>query len=108
VAKAWLDVGVRPSGAHWRVANAEAEVPALVARLRTLDPQLVVLEATGGYERAAVASLAAAGRPVVVINPRQVRDAGQGDGTLGEDRYARRPGAGALRRSGPPRAASPE
>ncbi len=38
VAKAWLDVGVRPSGAHWRVANAEAELPALVERLRTLRP----------------------------------------------------------------------
>ena len=38
VAKAWLDVGVRPSGAHWRVANAEAELPALVARLRTRPP----------------------------------------------------------------------
>jgi transposase len=86
VAKAWLDVGVRPSGAQWRVANTEAELPALVARLRTRAPQLVVLEATGGYERSAVAALATAGLPVVVINPRQVRDAGQGDGTLGEDR----------------------
>jgi len=82
VAKAWLDVGVRPSGAHWRVANAEAELPALVARLRTLAPQLVVLEATGGYERAVVAALGAAGLPVVVLNPRQVRDFAKATGRL--------------------------
>jgi transposase len=77
--------GVRPSGAHWRVANAEAELPALVERLRLLAPQLVVLEATGGYQRAVVAALGAAGLPVVVVNPRQVRDAGQGDRAVGED-----------------------
>ena len=82
VAKAWLDVAVRPSGAQWRVANTEAELPALVARLRTLAPQLVVLEATGGYERNAVAALAAAGLPVVVVNPRQVRDFAKATGRL--------------------------
>src|SRR5258708_32038948 len=82
VAKAWLDVAVRPSGAQWRVANAQSELPALVARLGTLDPHLVVLEATGGYERAAVASLAAAGLPVVVLNPRQVRDFAKATGRL--------------------------
>jgi transposase len=82
VAKAWLDVAVRPSGAHWRVANTEAELPALVEQLRTLAPQLVVLEATGGYERNAVAALATAGLPVVVINPRQVRDFAKATGRL--------------------------
>ncbi len=82
VAKAWRDVAVRPSGAQWRVANAEAELPALVARLRTLDRRPVVLEATGGYERAAVASLAAAGLPVVGLNPRQVRDFAKATGRL--------------------------
>jgi transposase len=101
VAKAGLDVGVRPSGAQWRIANTEAELPALVGRLRTLAPRLVVLEATGGYARSAVAALAAAGLPVVVINPRQVRDACQGEGTRGQDRYPRRAGAGPLRRSRP-------
>ena len=57
-------------------------MPALVARLRTLDRQPVVLEATGGYERAAVASLAAAGLPVVGLNPRQVRDFAKATGRL--------------------------
>jgi len=46
----------------------------LVARLRTLEVERVVLEATGSYERLVVAELAAAGLPVVVVNPRQVRD----------------------------------
>ena len=55
VAKGWLDIAVRPGGAHWRVANVDAELPALVERLRRLRPELVLLEATGGYERAVVA-----------------------------------------------------
>jgi transposase len=82
VAKAWLDLAVRPSGAQWRVANTAADLPALVARVRTLAPQLVVLEASGGYERNAVAALATAGLPVVVINPRQVRDFAKATGRL--------------------------
>jgi len=82
VAKAWLDVGVRPSGAQWRAANAEAELPTLVEHLGRLAPQVIVLEATGGYERAIVAALAAAGLPVAVVNPRQVRHFAQATGKL--------------------------
>jgi len=82
VAKAWLDVAVRPSGAQWRAANGEAEVPTLVEQVRAVQPQLVVLEATGGYERAVVAALAAAGLPVVVVNPRQVRHFAKATGKL--------------------------
>src|SRR5262249_43643429 len=82
VAKAWLDVAVRPSGARWRVANAEAELPALVACLRSLLPAAVVLEATGGYERAVVAALALAELPVIVVNPRQVRAFARATGRL--------------------------
>jgi transposase len=82
VAKAWRDVAVRPSGAQWRAANVEAALPTLVEQVRAVQPQLVVLEATGGYERAAVAALAAAGLPVVVVNPRQVRHFAQATGRL--------------------------
>jgi transposase len=82
VAKAWLDIAVRPSGAQWRIANREADLPALAEQVRALAPQLVVLEATGGYERAAVAALAAARLPVVVVNPRQVRDFAKATGRL--------------------------
>lgn len=82
VAKAWLDVAVRPHGTQWRVANAEADLPALVEQVRAVGPQLVVLEATGGYERALVAALATARLPVVVVNPRQVRDFAKATGRL--------------------------
>ena len=52
------------------------------ARLRQLAPALVVFEATGGYERAAVAAVAATQLPVVVVNPRQVRDFARATGQL--------------------------
>jgi transposase len=82
VAKAWLDIAVRPTGAQWRLANSEADLPALAEQVCALAPQLVVLEATGGYERAVVAVLAAARLPVVVVNPRQVRDFAKATGRL--------------------------
>ena len=82
VAKERLDVVIRPSGEGWSEANAEAGIAALVARLRLLGPALIVCEATGGFERAAIAALAAAGLPVVVANPRQVRDFARATGQL--------------------------
>jgi transposase len=82
VAKAQLDVAVRPTGDQWPVANDEAGVAALAARLVALGPALVVLEATGGLERLAAAALAAAGLPVAVVNPRQVRDFAKAVGQL--------------------------
>src|SRR5207244_5410108 len=82
VAKDRLDVAVRPSGETWSEANDEAGITALVARLRPLGPALVVCEATGGFERAAIAMLAAAGLPVVVANPRQIRDFARATGQL--------------------------
>lgn len=82
VAKATLDVAVRPTGATWQLANEAAALPALVTHLRGLPPALVLLEATGGYEHLVVAALAAAGLPVVVANPRQVRDFGRAMGQL--------------------------
>lgn len=82
VAKERLDVVVRPGGEGWSDANDEAGIAALVARLRPLGPALIVCEATGGFERAAIAALAAAGLPVVVANPRQVRDFARATGQL--------------------------
>jgi transposase len=55
---------------------------ALVNRLEALQPTLIVLEATGGLERAATAALATAGLPVVVVNPRQARDFARATGQL--------------------------
>src|SRR6184192_1051594 len=82
VAKDRLDVAVRPSGEVWSEANDETGITTLVGRLRPLRPALIVCEATGGFERAAIAALAAAGFPVVVANPRQVRDFARATGQL--------------------------
>ena len=82
VSKATLDLAVRPTGETWQVPNDDPAWPELVARVRALAPTRIVLEATGGYEHAVVAALAAAGLPVVVANPRQVRDFGRACGQL--------------------------
>jgi transposase len=60
----------------------DAEIAALVTRLQELAPQLIVLEATGGYRQAVVAALAAGGLPVVVVHPRQARDFAKATGQL--------------------------
>lgn len=82
VAKAELVIAQRPGAAPWVVPNEERGVSALVTQLQALGPTVVVLEATGGYEHALVAALAAAGLPVVVVNPRQVRDFARATGQL--------------------------
>jgi len=83
VAKRQLDVVERPSGEHWATGNDAAGVATLVERLRATGPiGLIVLEATGGYEIPVVAALTAAGLPVVVVNPRQVRDFARAIGKL--------------------------
>jgi transposase len=82
VAKAQLDIAVRPTGDRWTVPNDEAGIASLVAQLQAVPPTLIVLEATGGYQRAVVAALAAAGLPVVVTNPRQTRDFAKATGQL--------------------------
>ena len=82
VAKAHLDVAVRPSGGAGRFSNDEGGLTALVAYLQPFAPTLVILEATGGYEADAAAALALAAIPVVIINPRQVRDFARAIGRL--------------------------
>lgn len=82
VAEATLDVQVRPSEDRWTVANDDAGIRTLVEQLRAVAPTQVVLEATGGYELAVVSALAAAALPVVVVNPRQVRDFAKATGRL--------------------------
>jgi transposase len=82
VAKATLDVALRPSAQTWQVIYDEAHIEALVAQLISLSPTLIVVEATGGLERLLVAALAAVGLPVVVINPRLARDFAKATGRL--------------------------
>ncbi len=73
VSKDRLDVAVRPTGESFVFRRAGAGIEDLVARLRALSPKLVAIEATGGFEAVVAAGLAAAGLPVVVVNPAQVR-----------------------------------
>ena len=82
VAKLRLDVHLRPSGERFTIDHGEEEVAALVGRLAALAPALVVLEATGGMEVRLAAALAAAGLPVAVVNPRQVRAFARATGRL--------------------------
>jgi transposase len=82
VAKARLDVAFAPAGEPWQAANDEPGIADLVARLRASAPELIVLEATGGLEVPLAAALAAAGLPVAVVNPRQVRDFAKAVGQL--------------------------
>ena len=82
VAKAHLDVAVRPIGQRWTISNDEPGIRELVSRLRALEPAMVVLEASGGLELPSVAALAAGSLPVVIVNPRQVRDFARATGTL--------------------------
>ena len=82
VAKDHLDVHVRPIVESFRVPHDEAGVVTLLARLRTVAPTIVVLEASGGYEVALTAALASAGLPVAVVNPRQIRDYARAVGQL--------------------------
>ena len=73
VSKNRLDVAVRPSGEAFAVDRNATGLEQLATRLTALSPQIVALEATGGFETVAAASLAAAGLPVVVVNPAQIR-----------------------------------
>jgi transposase len=82
VAKARLDIAIHPEGKVWSCRNDEAEFKALVKQLHPRKPKLIVLEATGGLEIPVVAILASAGLPVVVVNPRQVRDFAKATGQL--------------------------
>ena len=84
VAKAQLDIALRPSGERWAVANDASGVATLVDRVQTLHPTLIVREATGGLERAVTSALAAASLPVVVVNPRQARDFARATGQLAQ------------------------
>jgi transposase len=82
VSKARLDVAVHEPATDWQVEHTEAGIAALIERLQSLQPTLIVLEATGGYELVLVAELAAARLPVVVTNPRRVRNFARATGKL--------------------------
>jgi transposase len=82
VAKDRLDVHVRPSGAVFDVRRDGEGIANLVDRLRALEPTLIVMEATGGFEAVVASALAGARLPLSVINPRQIRDFARAAGRL--------------------------
>jgi transposase len=82
VAKDRLDVHVRPSGEAFAVARDGEGLMALLERLRALEPALIVLEATGGFETTVAAAVAGAGLPLAIVNPRQIRDFARAIGQL--------------------------
>jgi len=82
VAKATLDVAIRPSGEERQVANDPAGIAVVVAWLQRVQPSVIVVEATGGYEAPVVAELGVARLRVAVVNPRQVRDFAKATGRL--------------------------
>ena len=82
VSKKRLDVAVRPEGRRWEVGNDEKSIRLLVSSLKDLPPELIIAEATGGLEIPLVSALAEAGLPIVVANPRQVRDFAKAVGQL--------------------------
>jgi transposase len=82
VGKETLAIAVHPTGDGWTSATTEVAIAALVTRLQGLTPQVVVMEATGGYELPVAAACAAGGLPVAIVNPRQVRAFAQAAGQL--------------------------
>jgi transposase len=82
VSKERLDVAIRPSSERESVTNDEAGIEALIQRLRKIQASVIVLEATGGFERSVTRALTSAELAVVVVNPRQVRDFAKATGQL--------------------------
>ncbi len=82
VAKAQVDIAVEPTGATWTVPRSRGGLRRLQEQLQALRPSRIVVEASGGYVRLVVATLAAAGLPVVRVNPRQTHDFARALGRL--------------------------
>lgn len=82
VAKDTLEIAVRPDNEQWSTKNRLEDFPALIEKLRQIAPERIILEATGGWEVPLANHLAAAGLPVIVINPRQARDFAKATGQL--------------------------
>ena len=82
ISKDRLDMHLRPLSEVFAVANDGKGMEELADRLRALGVSLAVVEATGGYEVTVAAVLCAAGVPLAVVNPRQIRDFARATGKL--------------------------
>ena len=85
VSKAVLDVAVLPSGEVLQFSNDVNGIDELSKRLKSDAVDLVVMEATGGYETAVATALVGAGLRVAVVNPRQIRDFAKATGRLAKN-----------------------
>jgi len=102
VSKVQLDVALRPTDDRWPVSNDEPGIGLVVERLRTIQPALIVLEATGGLEVPVVGALAEAGLPVVVVKPRHARDFAKATGRLAKTAPREAPGLAHVTAAGRP------
>lgn len=82
ISKASLDVATWPGEKSWEEEHNEEGIAGLVKKVKELEPEMVVLEATGGLEMDVAIGLAQAGLAVAVVNPRQVRDFAKSLGKL--------------------------
>lgn len=82
VSKNTLEIATRPDNEQWSINNRLENFPTLIDDLRRIAPERIILEATGGWEVPLANHLAAAGLPVVVINPRQARDFAKATGKM--------------------------
>jgi len=82
VGKSWLDLAFWESDQVWREANDAAGIAGLVAQLLEVQPQLIAIEASGGYEQGLAQSLLLQGLPVAVVNPTRVRALAKATGKL--------------------------
>ena len=100
VSKAALDVAARPTGEADRFENTPAGIRRLVSWIAGRCASLVVLESTGGLERAAADALADAQVPVAVLNPRTGQGLREGYRSACKNGYPRCGDPGSFRRSG--------
>jgi transposase len=82
VSKETLDIAVHETETHWTTKHEFTEFPQLLKHLQSFNPTRIIVEASGGVENLLVSYLAAAGLPVIVFNPRQVRDFARATGQL--------------------------
>lgn len=80
VSKARLDICAKDE--IWSISNDLGEIAKLAERLKSLKPALIVVESTGGLERAVLAEFSAAGLPISLVNPRRVREFAKSIGLL--------------------------
>jgi transposase len=84
VSKATLDVSIGVDGEYFTVSNDDQGIAKLSERLKPLSPALIVIEATGGFEKMAVAELCANHLPVALVNPKRAREFAKATGRLGK------------------------